>query len=329
MVHLEGAIDKITFYNEDNFYTIAKLKLKNNQVVTIVGNLPPLYIGEELLIKGDWVQHKDYGEQFQIEAWENKTPQTVLGIERFLGSGLLKGVGLATAQKITRHFGVDSLDIILNSPEQLLKIPGFSMAKANRIADSLRERGEIQRIMVFLQGFGVSPGYALKIFRNYRNEAIKVVKENPYRLADDVFGIGFKIADQIAQKMGVNNDSPYRIRAGIRYWLNQNSSEGHIYAVEKDFIVKASKELEVNEAQLTAELEELLIKKELFREYTNNDNNLLYLAPFYYSEIGVVSRLNELLNVDPSLLNVDVAKVLIGFPLKIKLPWRISNKKRY
>jgi exodeoxyribonuclease V alpha subunit len=313
MVHLEGTVDRITFYNEDNFYTIAKLKIKNNRTVTIVGNLPPLYIGEELQVKGDWVQHKEYGEQFQVEEWESKIPQTLIGIERFLGSGLLKGVGPATAQKIVRHFGLESLDVIQNYPEQLLTIPGFSMVKADRIADSLREHGEIQRIMVFLQGIGVSPGYALKIYRTYKNEAIKIVTENPYRLADDVLGIGFKIADQIAQKMGVSNESPYRIQAGIRYWLNENSSEGHIYALEKDFLAKAGKELEVNELRLTAEIEELLLKKELFREELAGGDRLIYLAPFYYSEVGVVAKINDLLRVEPNTIPVEPTKVLEEF----------------
>lgn len=313
MIQLEGTVERITFYNEDNFYTVAKLKLKNSKITTIVGNLPPLYIGEELVVRGDWVQHKDYGEQLQIEEWESKVPQSVVGIERFLGSGLLKGVGSATAQKIVRHFGVETLNVIENAPEQLLQIPGFSMVKINRIADSLKEQGDIQRIMVFLQGVGVSPGYALKIYHTYKNEAIKIVKENPYKLADDVFGIGFKIADQIAKKIGVNNDSLYRIRAGIRYWLNENSSEGHIYAFETDFLAKAGKELEVNELQLAAELDEMLIKKEIFREIIHDNQKIIYLAPFYYSEAGAAARINDLLQAEPGSVQLDPVKALEKF----------------
>ncbi len=313
MVQLEGTVDRITFYNEDNFYTIAKLKLKNSRIATIVGNLPPLYIGEELMVRGDWVQHKEYGEQLQIEEWQSKAPQSIIGIERFLGSGLLKGIGPATAQKIVRHFGIESLNVIENTPEQLLQIPGFSMVKINRIADSLKEHGEIQRIMVFLQGVGVSPGYALKIYRTYKNEAIKIVKENPYRLADDVFGIGFKIADQIAKKMGVGNDSPYRIRAGIRYWLNENSNEGHIFAREKDFLAKAGKELEVNELQLTAEMEDLRFKKEIFQEFLDDNEKIIYLAPFYYSELGAAARINDLLQIVPKDVKIDPVKALEKF----------------
>jgi exodeoxyribonuclease V alpha subunit len=326
MVQLEGTVDRITFYNEDNFYTVAKLKLKNNRTATVVGNLPPLYIGEELIVRGDWVQHKDYGQQLQIEEWESKVPQSIVGIERFLGSGLLKGVGPATAQKIVRQFGVETLHVIENSPEQLLQIPGFSMVKINRIADSLKEHGDIQRIMVFLQGVGVSPGYALKIHRTYNNEAVRIVKENPYRLADDVFGIGFKIADQIARKIGVSNESPCRIRAGIRYWLNENSSEGHIYALENEFLAKASKELEVSELQLAAELEELLIKKEIFRETLSDNQKLIYLAPFYYSETGVAARINELLRIEPGNVHIDPVKALEKFETESRIT--LADKQR-
>ncbi|HEX3048049.1 MAG TPA: AAA family ATPase, partial [Bacillota bacterium] len=240
-------------------------------------------------------------------------PQTLIGIERFLGSGLLKGIGPATAKKIVRYFGVDSLTIIAENPERLLEIPGFTLNKADRIAESLREHGEIQKIMVFLQGLGVSPGYALKIYQTYLYEAIKVVKENPYRLADDIFGIGFKIADQIAHKIGVNNDSPYRIQAGIRFWLNENSSEGHIYANEKSFITKTAKELEVTEAQIESEIEVQIQRKDLFREKITDDQSVLYTAPFYYSEVGVAARLKGMLEAQLRPVNLDSEKLLEKF----------------
>jgi exodeoxyribonuclease V alpha subunit len=310
MIQIEGTVERITFYNEDNYYTVAKLKLDSGKLVTIVGNLPPLYHGEELILKGDWTQHKEYGEQFQIEEWESKVPQTLIGIERFLGSGLLKGVGPATAKKIVRYFGLESLTIIAENPERLLEIPGFTLKKADRIAESLREHGEIQKIMVFLQGLGVSPGYALKIYQTYLYEAIKVVQENPYRLADEIFGIGFKIADQIAHKIGIHNDSPYRIQAGIRFWLNENSAEGHIYANEKSFITKTAKELEVTEAQIESEIEAQIQRKDLFREKITNDQTVLYAAPFYYSEVGVAARLKGMLEAELRLVNIDSERIL-------------------
>ena len=266
MIELEGIVEQIIFYNQDNYYTVFRLRSENGKQLVAVGNLPPLYSGEGLNLKGRWSQHKEYGERFQVEEWESRIPKTLLGIERFLASGLIKGIRTATAQKIVRKFGPESLEIINNTPERLAEIPGISVKKAHKIAASLAEHAEIQRIMVFLQGFGISPAYALKIFRVYQTEAIKVVSEHPYRLADDVFGIGFKIADQIAQKLGIQMDSPYRIRAGIRYLLNENSSEGHVYAVEKEFLAKAVTELGVNEIQLAAEIEELIVQEEVFRQ---------------------------------------------------------------
>ena len=309
---IEGTVERVTFYNKDNYYTIAKLKLKTGRLVTVVGNLPPLYTGENLILKGQWIQHKDYGEQFQIEEWTSEIPKTLLGIERFLGSGLLKGIGPATAKKIVRKFGADSLEVIADTPDKLTEIPGISLSKADRIAQSLKDHSEIQRIMVFLQGVGVSPGYALKIYRTYKNEAVKIVTENPYRLADEVFGIGFKIADQIAQKMGIDNNSPYRVRAGISYLLSENSSEGHIFAVENEFLQKAQKELSVNEIQITAEIEQLLVQKQVFREQTAA-GNILYLAPFYHSEVGVVNRIENLLQVKPKPISLNIPQLLNDF----------------
>lgn len=315
MTELEGTIEQIIFYNQDNYYTVAKLKPGSGKLVTVVGNLPPLYPGESLLLKGEWVQHKEYGEQFQVEEWERRIPKTLLGIERFLASGLIKGIGTVTAQKIVRKFGLESLEIIQDTPERLAEIPGISVKKALKVAASLEEHAAIQRIMVFLQGIGISPAYALKIYRVYGNEAVNVVSENPYRLADDVFGIGFKIADQIAGKLGIQMESPYRIRAGIRYLLNEVSGEGHVYAVEKDFLNKAGQELGVNELQLAAEVEELIIQKEVFRENASGIT-ALYSAPFYYSEVGAAAKIGVLLRIELKRVAVNPEAALKDFSAK-------------
>lgn len=318
MIQLEGTIAQIIFYNQDNYYTVAKLKPSTGRTVTIVGNLPPLYQGEALLLRGEWVKHKEYGEQFQVVEWERPVPKTLKGIERFLGGGLIKGVGKVTAQKIVAKFGLEALEIIEKTPERLAEIPGISVKKALKIAAGLEKYAAIQRIMVFLQGIGISPAYALKIHRVYGDQAINVVSENPYQLADDVLGIGFKIADQIAAKVGIEKDSPYRIRAGIRYLLNENSGEGHVYAVEKDFLNKAVQELSVNEIQLAAELEELILEKEVFRESVSGVS-ALYLAPFYYSEVGVATKIRELLSIELKPLPIDTEAVLKDFSLKNQL----------
>ncbi len=315
MTEFEGTIEQIIFYNQDNYYTVAKIKSRSGKPATVVGNLPPLYPGETLLLKGEWIQHKEYGEQFQVEEWERRIPKTLPGIERFLASGLIKGIGTVTAQKIVRKFGLESLEIIQNNPERLAEIPGISVKKALKVAASLEEHAAIQRIMVFLQGVGISPAYALKIFRVYGNEAVNVVSENPYRLADDVFGIGFKIADQIAGKLGIQTDSPYRIRAGIRYLLNEVSGEGHVFAIEKDFLTKAGQELGVNELQLAAEVEELILQKEVFRENVS-EFTALYSAPFYYSEVGAAAKIGNLLGIELKRISVNPEAALKDFSVK-------------
>lgn len=312
MIQLEGTVERITFYNEENSYAVVKLKLGSGQLATVVGKLPPLYLGEHLRLTGQWVSHREYGNQFQVEEWESEIPKTVTGIERFLSSGLVKGLGPATAQKIVRKFGLDTLEIITKMPDRLTEISGISAKKADRISRSLQEHQEIQQIMVFLQGVGVSPGFALKIYRTYRQAAYKIVTENPYRLADEVFGIGFKIADQIAQKIGISSESPYRIRAGIRYLLNEYCNNGHIYGVETELIELAAQELNVDKLKLATEIEALIQQRELFREIIDGIA-VLYLAPFYYSEVGAAAKVSELLQAEMKPVNVNAERFLAEY----------------
>jgi exodeoxyribonuclease V alpha subunit len=318
MSRLEGIVERITFYNEENSYTVAKLRQASGQLATVVGKLPPLYIGEELRLTGQWIQHKDYGAQFQAEEWENDAPRTLLGIERFLSSGLIKGIGPATAKKLVRQYGLETLDVITETPERLTEISGLTMKKAVRIADGLKEHGEIQRIMVFLQGVGVSPGFALKIYRFYRQDAVKIVTENPYRLADEVFGIGFRTADQIAQKIGINPDSPYRVQAGIRYHINEYCADGHIFGFETDLVNLLQKELGVDALKLAAAIEQLVLKKELFREQVNG-RAALYLALYYYSEIGVAAKTRELIQAQLKPVKLDAAQFIGRFTAANKI----------
>jgi exodeoxyribonuclease V alpha subunit len=306
---LDGIVERITFYNEENSYTVIKIRLSNDQIVTAVGPLPPLYVGEKLNLTGQWVQHKEYGEQFQVESWQNYPPKTLLGIERYLSSGLIKGVGPATAKKLVQKFKLETLEIITKSPEQLTTLPGLSPKKAERIARGLREHQEIEEVMVFLQGLGVGPGFALKIYRTYRRAAVKMVSENPYRLADEVFGIGFKIADQIAQKLGISPQSPYRLRCGFRYLMNEYCNNGHIFGYEDELVELAKAELDVDAMLLGDQIEILVRNKELFRE-TVAGRAILYLGLFYYSEIGVVAKVKELTAMGLKPVDVDPAQFL-------------------
>lgn len=309
---LEGTVERITFFNEETSYAVAKVKLASGELVAVTGELPHLYIGEKLRLKGQWVVHKEYGKQFQVETRESEIPTTEKGIERFLASGFVKGVRAATAKKLVARFGLSTLDVIENDPELVAEIPGISLAKAKKIAQHVKAYSDIQRIIVFLQGVGIGPGYAMKIYQRYQGEAVKLVQENPYRLADQIIGIGFKTADQIAQNLGIMPDSPYRIRAALRYLMGELCNEGHIFVYEHTLMDAAVKELAIDESQIAAEIETLIGEKEFFRE-NNEGCSLLYLAPYYYCEIGVAARLAELAQTPLKPVRIDAAKLLDQF----------------
>lgn len=312
MTILEGSVERINFVNGENGYTVAKLQPVSGDSITIVGLLPHLYVGEQLRLKGSWVRHKEYGKQFQVEERESEIPQTVQGIERFLASGLIKGVGAATAKKLVSHFALDTLEVIENHPEKLAEIPGISSTKAERISENLKVHQEIQQIMVFLQGIGLGPGYALKIYKAYQQDAVAAVTENPYRLADQIIGIGFKTADHIARNLGIAADSPYRVRAGLRFLLNEYSGQGHVFVLEQDLLQVAVNELNAPLPGIAAELEELVITKEVFRDALD-EQSIIYLAPYYYSEVGVVTRLKNLAVSQLKPLTIDVEQALERF----------------
>lgn len=318
MNSLEGTVERITFFNEENSYAVAKVKLKSGELVTVVGNMPNLYIGEQMILTGNWVRHKEYGKQFQVEERETLIPKTIKGIERFLASGFIKGVRNATAKKLVSKFGLETLEIIEQNPEKVAELPGISLAKAERISQSLKSYSEVQRIIVFLQGIGVGPSCAMKIYQMYQNDAVQKVTENPYRLADQITGIGFKTADQIAQHLGIKPDSPYRIQAALRYYLNELCSEGHIFSFEEDLIRKVTDELKIEQLPIHAEIGELILRKEIFREEYKG-RNIIYLAPFYYCEKGVAARLKELASSSLKPVTVVPETVLDQFSEEYKI----------
>lgn len=313
MVVLEGVIERITFFNEENDYTVARLKQPSGTLISIVGEMPQVYLGEELRVTGEWVSHKEYGRQFHVVEREVIEPNSLLGIERFLGSGLVKGVGKTTAKKLVAHFKEATLDVINNDPQLLAELPGISLKKAKKISANLQSYREIERIIVFLHGLGVGSSYAMKIYRQYGENSIQKVKENPYLLADQIFGIGFKIADQIAHNVGITDDSPFRIQAGISYVLNEICNNGHVFAYEEELLKLAAEELRVTSLQVAAELETLIVTNTLIRA-VENEKSLIYLPLFYYSEVGAAQRLYDLATFeDLELLRVDAEKELAAF----------------
>lgn len=219
MEHLRCVVERITYQNTENGYTVLKCAVKNyNDLVTVVGTMPDTHVGSVLSLDGMWKMDAKYGRQFSVQKFEETLPATVYGIEKYLGSGLVKGVGPKFAKRIVGKFGEDTLDIIEETPDELLKVPGIGKVRVDRIKTSWQEQKEIKNIMLFLQGHEVSTSHATKIFKTYGSESIAIVKENPYRLADDIWGIGFKTADSIAQKMGIEKGKFIRLRSGILYF---------------------------------------------------------------------------------------------------------------
>lgn len=242
---LTGVIERITYQNEENGYIVAKLlpeKAKHDQLVTIVGNLPSLNAGENLELQGWWKSHPSYGQQFQVERYTVKLPATITGLQKYLGSGLIKGIGPKTSARIVDHFGLRTLEILEASPVRMVEVPGLGRKRADMIKKAWEEQKAIKEVMVFLQGQGISTSLAVRIYKNYGDASINVVKNEPYKLADDVIGIGFKTADKIAAGLGIAKDSPERLKSGLKYTLSEATDEGHVFLPSEE-LVKRSVEL--------------------------------------------------------------------------------------
>ncbi|MDX9819790.1 MAG: helix-hairpin-helix domain-containing protein, partial [Desulfococcus multivorans] len=247
LVELQGQIERITYSNEENGFTIARLKVRGRQdLVTVVGNLAAPMPGGVLKMTGEWIQHPKYGEQFKIAAYHITVPATTYGIKKYLGSGLIKGVGPVIAERIVDTFGEKSLDIIEENIEDLARVEGIGKKRIAMIRKAWEDQKEIRQVMLFLQSHGVSAAYAAKIFKFYGDRSIPVVRENPYRLAMDIFGIGFITADSIALNLGFTKDSPVRAEAGIVYVLNRLADEGHVYYPYAPLIEKCREVLSVS-----------------------------------------------------------------------------------
>ena len=299
---IEGLVERITFQNEENSFTVAKLQQEaKGGLTTVVGNLPGINVGETLRLTGDWVAHPEHGTEFQVEVLERIAPATLVGMERYLGSGSIKGIGPVTAKKIVRAFGLAALDVIRARPERLTQIEGIGPKKAERIAQAIEAQKEISDIMVFLQGCGITPAMAAKIYRAYGRHAAAFIKENPYRLAEEIFGIGFKTADGIATKLGVVTTSPHRVRAGLVYLLDEFCRDGHVFAPEDEFCTGAAAELDVPVELARQTATSLLDARVFYVERDQAGQNLLYPSHFYHAESGVAARLLALARQPASL----------------------------
>lgn len=289
MVEIEGIVTEIVFNNESNGFTVAEIK-EGKRLLTAVGCMPYLSPGETVRLIGEWVTHPDYGKQLKVHSYNTVVPSTLNGIERYLASGLVEGVGPVTAKKIVERFGLDTLDIIQNHPDRLLEVPGIGPLKKEKICKSFGEQKEIREVMMFLQSYGISPNYSIKIYKMYGSQTISLIKDNPYRLARDISGIGFKTADRIAQSLGIAFDSPHRIRAGINYVLSQCAAMGHTYLPRQEVIASGSRLLQVDEHLVENALVRSIMEGEVIQEQLE-DTQAVYLAPFYNAELGYVPGL--------------------------------------
>lgn len=310
---LVGTVERITFYNEENGYTVAQLTPEGrDHTVTVVGNLPEIGPGECLRLHGEWTTHPRYGRQFQVERSETVLPATAAGIEKYLGSGLIKGIGPVTARRIVRRFKLDTLRIIEEEPHRLREVLGVGKHRAALIQKAWAEQKAIKEVMIFLQSHNVSTTHAVKIYKTYGDASIDVVRNDPYRLARDIQGIGFLTADKIARELGLTPDSPQRVQAGIAYTLSQMADEGHVYAPEGELVHESTRLLDVTPDLVAQGIETLAAEQQVHIEYPMaydqsrgqilQEERAIYLPPFYYGEIGVANRLKTILNVRQSRL---------------------------
>ena len=291
MIKIRAVIEHITYQNSENGYSIMRAKVKDHtDLVTLVGTMLEVPVGSVLLCEGDWKIDRKYGQQFMVQSFEEVMPATVYGIEKYLGSGLVKGIGPKFAQLIVRKFGEGTIEVIETEIERLYEVPGIGKKRVEKIRESWEKQKDIKNVMLFLQGYGVSTAYAAKIYRCYGKESIDKVNENPYRIADDIWGIGFKTADGIAGKMGYEKNDPRRCKSGLTYTLSQLSDEGHVYAEQEQLLKSAMELLEADQEPIVIAMKEMVESEQLIM-----DGNVIYLPPFYYAEMGTANKLKTLM----------------------------------
>lgn len=318
LIELQGQIERITFTSEETGYTVARVKVYGRKdQVTVVGNIVNPTPGEIIKMKGEWGNHPQYGEQFKIVFCQCTTPATVYGIEKYLGSGLIKGIGPVMAERIVKKFKEETLNIIENDIDKLTDVEGIGKKRIGMIKKAWEEQKEIRAVMLFLQSHDVSSSYAAKIFKRYGNEAIKIVQENPYRLATDIFGIGFITADKIAEKLGFAKDSELRAAAGILYVLHELSDEGHVYFPYEPLIEKCKEILDIDREIVVKAIGAMASDRQIIIEDFNNEipefkenNKAVYIAGYYIAETNLAARLKTLLNAPQSIRKIDAEKAI-------------------
>jgi exodeoxyribonuclease V alpha subunit len=302
---LDAVLERITYANEESGYTVARVATdRSSDLLTVVGALLGAQPGERLRLQGRWTSHPQYGRQFQVEAYTSVLPATVQGIRRYLGSGLIKGIGPKMAERIVDHFGPATLQVIEQDPGRLVEVPGLGPKRTQMITTAWEEQKAIKEVMVFLQGVGVSTSLAVRIYKTYHDDAIEVVRREPYRLAADVWGIGFKTADQIAQRLGIPHDSPQRVKAGLQFALSQATEDGHCYLPETELVAAATELLGVDTGLAERCLEDLVAEEGVVAEPLpaavspdgpEGTGRAIWLVPFHRAERALAGGLLRLL----------------------------------
>ncbi|MGI6383597.1 MAG: ATP-dependent RecD-like DNA helicase [Tissierellaceae bacterium] len=304
MLVIEGIVEEIIFRNEINGYTVARLNTSDGSI-TIVGKSAFINLEEMVELEGDWVYHDRFGEQFSFTKIKTTAPSTLKGIENYLASGLIPHVGKKTAKKIVERFGLDSLDIIQYNPERLKEIPGIGDKKLEKISKAYEEHRELRDIMVYLQQYDISINNGIKIYKKYGKETIKVIGENPYKLSEDIHGIGFITADNMAKKMGISEDSPFRIEAGLKFSMINSAGEGHCYLPKEELIKKSEKILKVDREAIEEAIQNLALRKNFYL-VTEGEETLIYYMPYHIAENNVARKIIDLSMVEFDQLDVNI-----------------------
>ncbi|WP_017613599.1 SF1B family DNA helicase RecD2 [Nocardiopsis salina] len=318
---VQGVLERVTYANEENGFTVARVDTgRGGDLLTVVGSLMGVQPGESLRMRGRWGSHPQYGRQFHVDDYTTVLPATVQGIRRYLGSGLIKGIGPKMAERIVEHFGTDALEVVEEEPDRLIEVPGLGPKRTAAIADAWEEQKAIKEVMVFLQGVEVSTSLAVRIYKKYGDTSIDVVQKEPYRLATDVWGIGFKTADTIAQAVGIPHDSPQRVMAGIQFTLSESTGDGHCYLPEEQLIAQAVKILSVDSSLVIDCIGELVETEGIATETVPGPDGMpvraLYLLPFHRAELGLVGGLRGLLRAP-----VDRMAAFAGVDWEVVLDW--------
>lgn len=330
MDQVKGYVERIVYHNEETGYTIARIQEpKKKELTTIVGTMPAIQPGETLRCNGNWKSHLIHGQQFEIDSWKIEAPADLVGIEKYLGSGLIPGIGPGYAKRIVEMFGIDTLDIIDQNPHKLESVTGLGKKRLDKIISCWSDQRCIRDVMIFLQSYGVSPKFAQKIYRVYGNKSIAKVNENPYSLAEDIIGIGFKSADTIAQKMGIAIDSPQRLNAGILFVMTELSSEGHTCFPFEELIPRAAQMLEVSLSLVEERMQHLVKEEKLVvaeMKMGMLPQHYVWTPMLYRSEMGIARELIRIAKSESQLRKVDTGKAITWVENKLSLQLAENQK---